>query len=680
MRTTRAWVAVIVSLLLNACAADQDLSDRLSPLAASAPAQTDRTALAERLGPASPALSPQIAYAAGSAPQDPADTGTGQPAKTYTLAFRDGSLKDLAEVVIVDMLGQNIVLDPDLSGDVAVDAGTDLTEAQLIDLLRSALSVHGAALQERDGSYFVQAGTGRGLTGAGVQTVSAIPLRHAHGAQIKAVLAEAAPAGAQVLAGPGGRTLIVTGPDEAVRRLGTLAHALDTDGLAGSALGLFPLTTARADVLVGDLKAILPESEGVRARAIGRMNAVLVAAHSNGALRRAQDWIVRLDREGGTARRSLFSYSPQAARAEGLARLVAPLIGARIIDGSDTQAGAPALNGSYGETDANRLITPVADIDLTKTPEPEESGEALTALEAGLTDGPALLPDARTNSFLAYASEREWKTLMAAIERLDRRPAQVMIEATIVEITLNDDLRYGLQFFYEQNKNALGIMGVDALRGLAQAAGLSYAFNATNLSLTIEALSRLTHVKVVSSPKIMVVNNETAALQIGDEVPVATQSAVPTDAFGGRIVNTIEFRDTGVILKITPRVTRDGIVSLDLEQEVSDVTATTTSTIDSPTIRQRRVKSSVDVQSGQTIAMAGLTRDSVTRSKSGVPVLRDIPVVGALFGNGVSTTAQSELLVFLTPRIVETPQDSAVLTDDLDTELDRVLAVFTRGL
>ena len=219
-----------------------------------------------------------------------------------------------------------------------------------------------------------------------------------------------------------------------------------------------------------------------------------------------------------------------------------------------------------------------------------DAGSAGESRGRGQAPSPVFLPNARTNTLLVTATGDEWETIAAALRTLDRRPAQVVMEATIVEVMLTDELRYGLRFLYEGEDASIGLGSQTGALGVNSEFVFDLATD--DIGVTLDALSSLTQLNVVSSPKLMVVNGETAALQIGDEVSVAVQSAVPTEDFGnGRIVNTIEFRDTGVILQITPRVAGDETVSLTLEQEVSDVVETTTSDIDSPTIRQRRVRS-----------------------------------------------------------------------------------------
>ena len=201
--------------------------------------------------------------------------------------------------------------------------------------------------------------------------------------------------------------------------------------------------------------------------------------------------------------------------------------------------------------------------------------------------------------------------------------------------------------------------------------GVSYLFSGYggDVRVVLNALTEITDVRVISSPQLMVLDNQTARLQVGDQVPIATQSAVSISDPDAPIVNSIQFRDTGVILEVTPRVNASGLVVLDVFQEVSDVIATTTSDIDSPTIQQRSISSTVAVQSGDTVALGGLIRDRDEDSVTGVPLLSSIPVLGNLFKTTQTQTRRTELLVLITPRVVRDRREALEVTDELRRRL-----------
>ena len=186
------------------------------------------------------------------------------------------------------------------------------------------------------------------------------------------------------------------------------------------------------------------------------------------------------------------------------------------------------------------------------------------------------------------------------------------------------------------------------------------------------ALSSLTKVQVISSPEVMVLNNQTATLQVGDQVPIATQQSQSVTDPDAPVVNSIQYHDTGVILDVTPRVNAGGMVTMDISQEVSDVTPTDTSTLNSPTIQQRKIKSTVAIQDGETVALGGLMKGKNSDSKSGIPLLMDIPVVGNLFKSNDKSFEKTELIVLITPRVIDSVERARSVTSELRQRLQGV--------
>jgi len=203
--------------------------------------------------------------------------------------------------------------------------------------------------------------------------------------------------------------------------------------------------------------------------------------------------------------------------------------------------------------------------------------------------------------------------------------------------------------------------------------------NGNNISVVLSALEQVTHVEVVSSPEVMVLNNQTATLQVGDRVPIITEQAVSTISGDAPIVNSVQYEDTGVILKVTPRVNRGGMVMMDISQEVSEVSSSTSSTIQSPTIQQRKITSSVAVQDGETIALGGLISDNRSKSKAGIPLLEDIPVLGNLFRDSGYKNDRTELMVLITPHVVDNLRKARKVTDELRRKLPAVQSVLQRA-
>jgi general secretion pathway protein D len=347
---------------------------------------------------------------------------------------------------------------------------------------------------------------------------------------------------------------------------------------------------------------------------------------------------------------------------------------------SSTQGGATGAAGAAPTTGAAR----------------EGANPAAEPLSARADTGGAeaesrirIIANRRNNALLVYATPSECSVIEGMLRKLDIIPLQVLIEATIAEVTLNDALNYGTQFYLghkfagilttagptgttSSSSTSGTTTGNTAITVGGVATGIGANFPgfvlANGVREVINALSAVSQVKVLSAPQVMVLDNEPARLQVGSLVPVLTQSQQSTVA-NSSIVNSVDYRDTGVIMLVTPRVNSGGLVSLDISQEVSDVAQLTTGNIDSPTFSQRLIRTRVAVQDGQTVGMAGLIRDNDSQANSGLPLIKDVPVLGSLFSSQVNSRSRTELLVLITPHVVHDQRDARALTDDLRNQL-----------
>ena len=315
---------------------------------------------------------------------------------------------------------------------------------------------------------------------------------------------------------------------------------------------------------------------------------------------------------------------------------------------------------------------------------PLESG----ATEAN-TDALRIIPDDQNNAVLLYGTRREIDTIEAMLRKVDILPLQVRIDAVIAEVQLNDNLQYGTQFFFKSG----GLNGIlsNATQNTETTPTLSPAQAQLNLSFpgffigghgqggapfAINALQAVTQVHVLSSPELLVLDNQPARLQVGNVVPYLTQSSQSLITANAPVVNSVNYQQTGVVMEVTPRVNSGGLVTLDVMQDVSDVsTVITTPGINSPTFDDRNVSSRVVVQDGQTVGLAGLIRDNATLGNQGIPWLKDVPLLGFLAGNQNNTRQRSELLILITPHVMYDQRDARALTEDLRDQLINAAAV-----
>src|ERR1700712_4927791 len=272
----------------------------------------------------------------------------------------------------------------------------------------------------------------------------------------------------------------------------------------------------------------------------------------------------------------------------------------------------------------------------------------------------------------------------AMLRKIDILPLQVRIDAVIAEVTLNDALEYGTQFFFKSG-------GINGVLNTATQAPVNAAATALNLNFpgfflggssrggapfAIQALQQVTTVHVLSSPELLVLDNQPARLQVGSVVPYLSQSSQSTISPNAPVVSSINYQQTGVIMEVTPRVNSGGLVTLDVMQDVSSVaTGITTPGINSPTFNERNVTSRVVVQDGQTVGLAGLITDTATVGNQGIPWLKDVPILGLLAGTQNNTRQRTELLILITPHVIHDQRDARALTDDLRDQLINAAAV-----
>jgi general secretion pathway protein D len=420
---------------------------------------------------------------------------------------------------------------------------------------------------------------------------------------------------------------------------------------------------------------------------IEHLNSILVVSRNISYVNEMRTWIERFDRGRDVLKPRLFVYHVQSGRARDLAAVLARVFsqsGAKPGPASATDdapldtippAGTPVASLATGTVAiASRNGGPVGlptgqGAMPAPVPGGEPGGEAAATGAGTEPNDFRITADEANNALLITATPARYAQVEAALARLDVVPLQVLLEASIAEVNVNDTFKYGVQAWFEKGAlSALSSSAAASALGLSTG-GLSAAYIRNDIKATLDLLSTFTKVRVISAPKIMVLNNRTASIQVGDQVPIATSSAVSTITANAPIVNTIQLYDTGIILRVTPRVNRNGLVLMELSQEVSASVPTSTSSIDSPTIQQRRVSTSVAVADGQTIAIGGLIRDSRTNSRKGIPLLKDIPGIGAAFGVDNDGLDRTELIVLISPHVIRNPADGDAATDELSAKL-----------
>ncbi len=638
----------------------------------------------------------------------------GQPGDV-TLNFVDTDIRDVVRLILGTTLKVNYTIDPAVKGTATLDTATPLSRDALVPALETLLNQNGATLVNRNGLYAVvpigSAMVTNTVAGASAGTGSqVVTLRYASAKDLAKLLEPFVGEGGKLTADPAHNTLIIAG-DLAVREtvLG-LIRAFDTDILAGQSYVIFPTGNNDPTKAAAELeKALLASNDApaagmVRVVPLSSVNAVLVASGQPRFLETAKR-LFRLTRrvEDATAR-TWHVYYVQNGQSTDLENLlqraftpghVSPTApgstapGAELTSmtaGGGLQAGALGTGSQRGGVNlpgglGNNPATPGAQgpagapgITAAST-EPAAAPPATEALStAGGGDNEnriRIIANRRNNALLIYATPTEYAAIDGMLRKIDIVPLEVLVDATIAEVTLNGALQYGTQFFFKLNHVAenLGTLPNFPPGPLAPTGLVGFAISKAP-HFILQALSDVTKVKVLSAPQLLVMDNEPARLQVGQQVPVLTGTATSTLTTGAPIVNSIDYHSTGVIMQVTPRINSGGLVTLDIAQEVSDVAPPEANTATgSPTFDDRVLRTRVAVQDGQTVALAGLIRDNSSENNNGVPFLKDVPVISTLFSSQNDSRARTELLVLITPHVVHDQREARSVTEDLRNQL-----------
>ena len=608
-----------------------------------------------------------------------------------TLNFQGTDINEFVKVILSDLLQRSFVIDPEVRGSVTMATAQPLRRADLFPLLEEILAINKAAIIEADGIYRIlpRPKAARGnlspLTAdielEGGYSVRVIPLQYIAAPELGKILEPFVAEGGELRIDKPRNMVIIGGTPRELARLQDTIDIFDVDWLRGMSVGLYPLDHVGPATLKRELDEILGGMEGggpdellgglVRTVALERLNSILLISATPAALGRTETWLYRLDRPGERAGQNLYVYEVQNAKAVEIAKILSEVFSGK----GQTEAAPPSLAPGTTPVEITAVTETAIDEDAPLPVEavaPGAGGRELAVPAAGSVE---IIADDTRNALVILATAQDYRMIAAAIRKLDVVPLQVLIEASILEVTLAGDLDYGIEWFFSnqigRSRGGQGALDLGGAGVSALAPGFAYTIvnSAANVKVALNALESESEVNVLSAPSLMVLDNQTARINVGDEIPVPSRQSTSNITPGAPTVNEIRFRNTGITLEVTPRVNNSGLVTMEIRQEVSNAIRTTSSTINAPTIQKRQIKSTVAINSGQTIVLGGLIRNSETENASGVPVLQQIPALGKLFGNTSAKNRRTELVVLLTPRVVRNQDDAQKITDEFRKKL-----------
>ena len=649
--------------------------------------------------------------------------GAANPAGGVMFNFNNQSIIAIINTIMGDLLHENYSIAQGVAGEVSFSTSQPVDKSQAMTILESLLSwTNNAMIRQGDryvilpasqavaGQLVPAMGLGRPPAGLSVRLFS---LRYISASEMQKLLKPFARESAFLLVDPARNLLALAGTADELNNYQSTIDTFDVDWLRGMSVGVFGLQRATVAQLLPELQKVFGADSGtplagmLRFMPIERTNSIVVISSQPQYLQEVGQWIRTID-EGGGNEPQLYVYDVRNMKALDLARYLRQIYGsgavreeqpAQVAPGlSTTILSSPVGNNSMGAGSGGAGLGGLGGAGrggaggLSRSvisPQPMDSaseqgteGGSEEALQDGadsqgggqksLDDSTRITAQKSSNQLLVRTRPSQWAEIESAIRRLDNPPMQVQIETRILEVSLTGELDLGVQWYLGKlagnsatdnienvpgSQGALGFGGV----GLGAADALYYSFVGNNLQIALRALEATGKTQVLSAPSLVVMNNQQAQIQVGDDIPISqtTVNTINTDT----TLSSVEYIQTGVILDVVPRINPGGLVYMDIKQQVSDAGATSSDQVN-PRISTRSISTQVAVQSGQTVLLGGLIKQDNAEGVSKVPYLGSIPGLGWLFGASSRSNGRTELIVLITPRVVTSNSQARQVTDE----------------
>lgn len=661
------------------------------------------------------------ADAAGGVPlgNGAAAAAAADPAGAYRLNFENAEIRDIVHAVLGDALGLNYTISPDVAGTTSISSSRPVGRDELLSTLEVALASQGFSVTKTAGGVYrvgplLPAG---GTVDVGARStpgygISVVPLRFVSVAAMTRILGGFITDAESLRVDRTKNALVVSGPGPKREEVVNAVLSFDQDWMAKQSVAIFELKRASPEAVISELERVFDSGANgnangaIQFKAIKRLKGVMAISQNTALIGRAETWVRRLDQENAAAESNVYIYRSRYRDAKELAKIVGSLfnvnadtsVGGRSgaaatstepsILGGNTSGGGSLGGGAGGSGDdngaaqqANRQGEPAID-DVTGASTDQGGGTDGTAqsdspspdvidlTRAGGNEGGntavRISADPTNNSVVVFADAETYRKILATLRELDTMPLQVAIQATIAEVRLNNTLQYGVQYYLSNGSLGAGFQATSTIAKSLPGFNFLLGSN-TNPDAIISALDKITDVEILSSPSLVVMENQTANLQVGDDVPIQVSQRTSNETDNAVTINEIEYRNTGILLKVTPRIGENGAVTMTIAQEISNVADASNRL--GPTFSQRKVSSQISVVSGQTVVLAGLISTSKDNTRNGLPLLSRIPVLRDAAGDTTKKGTRNELVVLIKPVVIHDGEDAQTVAEDLRSKL-----------
>lgn len=594
------------------------------------------------------------------------------------LNFEGAPLEEVLHAILGETLALDYVIENTIPGSITLRTRSPIPRDQLLSILESLLRSNNVLMIRgpNDRFFISSAGNVRSTVPSfgsapseGYSNVI-VPLQYISAMEMAEILKPVAREDTFVRIDQTRNLLILAGTQLQLEGWLSIITTFDVDQLQGMSVGIFPLENSEVDDVLKELEHLIAGNAGaagakaggiaamVSVMPVNRLNSIMVVSPQSSYVETVGEWVDRLDGAMVEALEpTLHVYPVKNSNAMQMASLLTTIYGGGSAGGSSGAGVAPGLQqATAGGEGGNR-----------------REGGNKSATGGGtfsLDNGVRVVADSYNNSLLVYSTPYEFERISKILAKLDMVSTQVLIEASIVEVTLSGNLAYGLEWAFDNNLGGgdTGSGMLDLGGGIGpQVPGFSYTItnSAGVYKAALNALAQKSLINVISTPSILVLDNHTAEIHVGDQQPI--QSGTTTTP-GGVVQNSISYKDTGVQLRVTPTVNDGGLVTLDIDQNVTDVGPVDAATRQRSFL-ERTVKSRVAVRNGESVVLGGLIRDNESTGRSGVPLLMDIPILGSLFSTTSEISTRTELLIFITPRVLESDSDLRDLNNEMRSRM-----------
>ena len=646
------------------------------------------------------------------------------------LNFEGADLREVIRNILGDILNESYTIDGSVGGTVTIRTTSGIPREALPATLEMLLRMNGAAMIKDSGVWKIlpQAAVVRGNTTPQLgnstralppgYSVQIVPLRYIGVREMMRILEPFIREATAVRPDELRNLLVLSGTEQELKHLMETIDMFDIDWMAGMSVGLFTLQYAdvkivgqELDKAIGD-KATSPLAGILRIIPIERMNALLVITPQPAYLEEAKKWIARLDQGGGGDGPRFYIYSLQNQRAEKIGPLLTSAFTGRALPAQPappptvapgTPAGqivtAPQFQAQPTiQTPTIQLQTQQPLATATATSGAPGAAGARVGEGVGIVRNIQAVADKDNNTLLIVATPIEYAIIEQALKKLDVPSRQVAMEVTIASVTLNDSIDFGVEWLFKGGAPSGRGSGGNVTRSgstpinpavplaaaataavnpaLALAQGFYYIINNANFPGGVQAVLHLLDqygdTKVIANPHLAALDNQKATIKAGSKIPINQQSVVGNTT--NVVTTTAQYIDTGVLMQVTPHINQGGLVTLDVQVEVSDpqFLPGQQEAGAAPQLNTRSVQTILNVQSGQTMVMGGLIGETRGNTSEGLPLISRIPIIGGLFGTQNLTNNRTELVMFITPRLVDGGEDTKRIIEDLRRRMEKI--------